>query len=790
MSSTILTRTFSLLPEPSNSFSRKDFYKEITDLLVKTRALKNEYVSLMVSDLSTTSIELYSSTSMARFRQAVYDRLNFSKVVSPQFRTFDLKERAKQCAFYDAYISVREWIKRVETLKAIIPVLAEELEKNETLFESFLSGTRLSLSQLRPFRMTTKEDCYGERQQLSNFFLNNFIFQVRNVFLAEHDFTWSEMILNEGAISPLQAHVEQEIDSLEASDAFIESVLGGFTRTKKKKIVPVLPENVLEHVIDGYIRKLQWLTTKKAGQVLSLRRQHEKENEKKRPRKSKLEKLEHDSECAMDVITSFFEGITFKTLNEFKHERKPLLTQFKDSMLAELEHLDLNKMIIDAFQLELSEFRDASNQYVLKRLFKPSFPRIRVNELSRESFVDYMARRFQYKVRELLKEHFLTPDFMKLVISQLEQLEEHVPDLVRVPHHRTLSISIMNRDVYREAFHLDLVDPDNDYHSIQLGLVSREFRSMRVRDDRHRINSMKTRGFEPLLPRVTLKDRKLLLHLPFQQKIEKKEHSKPSSSKNANGVKVGMGIDLGLKHLATISIWDEENKKEVARYFLSPKELLDMVFDGTKGRFRYQDSLQGDENVRYHSNIKSTLIRLRQQISELQRRKNEYEKRCLERNITNYKKQLKWNVIRRQLSQCWARVHRINLQLVNHLNNCITKIARFWNVSTIKVEDLRFSTHSRKRDAGLFIAFWQVHWFHSQTQQAIKLQSTLHDIRFKKVPARNTSKRCSCCGMLGNRSGKQFTCPHCGLSLDADLNAARNIVNYKKSNHALSGASH
>jgi len=727
---------------------------------------------------------------MARFRQAVYDRLNFSKVVSPQFRTFELKERAKQCAFYDAYISVREWIKRVETLKMIIPALSEEFVKNETLFESFLNGRRLSTTQLRPFRTATAVDCFGERQKLSNFFLNNFIFQVRNVFLAEHDFTWAETNPNESKVSPLQAHVEQEIDSLEASDDFIERVFRGFSRTKKKKMVPVLPEALPEYFLNGYIRKIQWLTTKTAARVISLQQQHEKEKKRKKSRKRKLEKLEHDSKRAMDVINSFLEGITFKTLNEFKRERKTLLTQFINTLLAELEHVDLNRMVMESFQSELSEFRDVKNQYVLKRLFKPSFPRIRTTELSRESFMDYMARRLQYKVRELLKEHFLTPAFMKLVIAQLEQLQEHVPDLVKVPHHRTLSISIMNRDVYREAFYLSLDDLDNYYHSIQLGLVSRKFRAMSLRDDKKRINSMKARGFEPLLPRITLKDRKLLLHLPFTQARDKKDHLKPFPTKDANGAKRGMGIDLGLKHLATISIWDEENKKEVARYFLSPKELLDMVFDENTGKFRYQDRLQGDETVRNHSNIKSTLIRLRQQISDLQRRKNEYEQRCLERTINRYKERLKWNVIRRQLSQCWARVYRINLQLVNHLNNCIMKITRFWNVSIIKVEDLRFSTHSRKQDAGLFIAFWQVHWFHSQAQQAIKLQSMLHDIRFKKVPARNTSKRCSCCGKLGNRSGKQFKCPHCGLSLDADLNAARNIVNYKKPNHASSSASH
>ena len=232
MSSTILTRTFSLLPEPSDPISYQGFYKDITNLLVKTRALKNEYVKRMVLDLSTGPIEFYSSTSMARFRQAVYDRLNFSKVLSPQFQAVELKERAKQCAFYDAYISVREWIKRVETLKTIIATLFEEFGKNEILFESFLNGTRLSSIPLKPFRNATKVDCFGERQVLSNFFLNNFIFQVRNVFLAENDFTWSGYNLNTPGSSPLQAFIEEKIGSLKTTDEFIERVLLGFTRTR------------------------------------------------------------------------------------------------------------------------------------------------------------------------------------------------------------------------------------------------------------------------------------------------------------------------------------------------------------------------------------------------------------------------------------------------------------------------------------------------------------------------------------------------------------------------------
>lgn len=43
------------------------------------------------------------------------------------------------------------------------------------------------------------------------------------------------------------------------------------------------------------------------------------------------------------------------------------------------------------------------------------------------------------------------------------------------------------------------------------------------------------------------------------------------------------------------------------------------------------------------------------------------------------------------------------------------------------------------------------------------------------VPPAYTSKTCSRCHHIGNRSGKSFKCEHCGLAVDADENAAKNI---------------
>jgi len=207
-----------------------------------------------------------------------------------------------------------------------------------------------------------------------------------------------------------------------------------------------------------------------------------------------------------------------------------------------------------------------------------------------------------------------------------------------------------------------------------------------------------------------------------------------------------------------------------------------MKFNLEDGKLYNQNRIRKNGKEKALSNIKLKLIRLREQIIFLQQKKNNYEQRLLERDITNYRAKLKWNKTRRSLSLCWDRLNRLNVQIVNHLNNYILKIASFWNVSAIKVEDLRWATHSKKRDAGKFMAFWQAHWFYSQVQNAVKLQCDLNSIRFQKVPARYTSRRCSRCGELGSRTGKRFSCSCCGLKLDSDLNASRNVAKYRNSN--------
>ena len=775
MSSATITRKFSLLPDNSNGPLKIKSYKEITNLLVKLRALKNKYVAIMVDDVKTGSYNSYKSTSMSKFRQAVYDRLNLSQIRSPQFQSIELKERAKQCAFYDAYLVVREWVKRTENLKIIIGGLIDKFGKDEAFTLSFLRGKRFSSKDLKVIRQTLSQDCFEKRQSLSIFFLNNFILQLRNLFLTCNDFESKALFSDMSLTNPLQSLIRETFKSLKLDNSLIEMVATGFSRTKNKKEIAILPAELPKYILDGYFRKIQWLTTQKAQQIISLRKKVKKEASKRKSDATKIAAYSKSLRNIVDFISLFIGAVEFSSEKEFKKKRALILDNFKKSIFEEIVSLDLHQLITEAYQKELSDFQQNPNQYVLKRVFKPNFPRITITEITYDSFIQYFEIKLQYKVRELIKEYFISKQFISLMIDQFQEIQREIYNLVKIPEHKTLSISIMNRDVYKEDFSNLYRENGSNFYKIKLGLISHQFKSFKVRDRKERIIKLKASNFEPALPTITLKNRKLLLNLPFN-KI-KKDSSKPAQAYGNPDIE--LGIDLGLKHFAVICIWDKRQHIELARYFLGPRQLFDMFFSLEDGKLYFQKRVRKNQKENHLSNIKLKLIRLREQIILLQQKKNNYEQRLLLRNISNYRAKLKWNKTRRNLSVCWDRLNRINIQIVNHLNNYVIKIARFWKVSAIKVEDLRWATHSKKRDAGKFMAFWQTHWFYSQVQNAVKLQCDLNSIRFQKVPAKYTSQTCSSCQKLGSRTGKQFSCPHCGLKLDSDLNASRNVVKYQ-----------
>ena len=70
-------------------------------------------------------------------------------------------------------------------------------------------------------------------------------------------------------------------------------------------------------------------------------------------------------------------------------------------------------------------------------------------------------------------------------------------------------------------------------------------------------------------------------------------------------------------------------------------------------------------------------------------------------------------------------------------------------------------------------------WNFFQFEQFLTYKAMAKGINIEFVPARYTSQKCSGCGEI-RKSNRKFqslyVCNQCGLSLNADLNASRNIV--------------
>lgn len=111
-------------------------------------------------------------------------------------------------------------------------------------------------------------------------------------------------------------------------------------------------------------------------------------------------------------------------------------------------------------------------------------------------------------------------------------------------------------------------------------------------------------------------------------------------------------------------------------------------------------------------------------------------------------------------------------------NHCITKkiVNSIDSGSTIILENLKGIRNAKARkEQRKELNKWNFFQF----EQFLKYKATAKGIRVEYTPARYTSQKCSGCGTIlkSNRKSQAiYLCKHCSLSLNADLNASRNIL--------------
>jgi IS605 OrfB family transposase len=108
----------------------------------------------------------------------------------------------------------------------------------------------------------------------------------------------------------------------------------------------------------------------------------------------------------------------------------------------------------------------------------------------------------------------------------------------------------------------------------------------------------------------------------------------------------------------------------------------------------------------------------------------------------------------------------------NYINWSVKKIFENKNLKEIVIEDIKDLRRGKSSDR------FRSHWTYPQIFNRIEQISEELGVLVSRVNPRNTSRKCSSCGVIDvkSRKGKSFKCVSCGHKQDADSNAAINIL--------------
>lgn len=143
-----------------------------------------------------------------------------------------------------------------------------------------------------------------------------------------------------------------------------------------------------------------------------------------------------------------------------------------------------------------------------------------------------------------------------------------------------------------------------------------------------------------------------------------------------------------------------------------------------------------------------------------------------------------WNKAKRKLARLHEKVRNRRLDTLHQLSSVLTFIYSFIAIENLSLRNMTRSARGTKEKPGKRVK-QRARLNRSMLDASIGLFFSMLEykaeeagIRLEKVPANGTSQRCSRCGecVPKDLSVRIHRCPKCGLVLDRDINAARNIL--------------
>lgn len=141
----------------------------------------------------------------------------------------------------------------------------------------------------------------------------------------------------------------------------------------------------------------------------------------------------------------------------------------------------------------------------------------------------------------------------------------------------------------------------------------------------------------------------------------------------------------------------------------------------------------------------------------------------IHRKYKQYRKRFQKSKKFRAVKQFKNRESRIVRDLNHKISRKLVEEAKKNNAGLV-FEDLKGIRNTKKqaRSFKYFLHSWSFY----QLLKFVEYKAKLLGVPVVKIDPRYSSQQCSKCGLLGNRKGKLFKCPHCGHSDHADVNAA------------------